>query len=263
MAGRRAGELDFILYATWTPDTLLPSAACWLQKRLGAQRAWALDVNAACSGFVYALSLADNTLRAGQAQTGLVIGSDVLSAFTNWEERSTCVLFGDASGAAVVERVPGDSERRILSTHLHADGRLWDLFHVPAGGSGLEVTPERIAEGAHKMHMKGREIFKIAVQKLGDLAVLALERNGLGVDDLDWFVPHQANIRIIEGAAKRIGLPMERVVVNIERYGNTSAATVPTAFDEAVRDGRVQSGDLVLFDAFGAGLTHGSALLRW
>jgi len=263
MAGKRADQVDAILYATCTPDTPIPSTSCRLQQRIGARKAWTLDVNAACSGFVYALSIANKFISSGEVKTMLVIGSDILSAYTNWEDRSTCVLFGDGAGAVVVERTSADSDRRILSAHMQTDGDLWELFHVLSGGSKLETTPEEFARRSHKMQMRGREIFKIAVKVLGDFAVKALEANGLAVDDLTWIVPHQANQRIIEGAAKRIGFPLDRVIVNIDRYGNTSAATVPTAFDEAVRDGRIKPGDLVLFDVFGAGLTYGSALLRY
>lgn len=263
MAEKEPRDVDAILYATCTPDTILPSTACWLQKKIGAENAWALDVNAACSGFVYALSTADKFIRCGEAQTILVVGSDVLSAFTNWDDRSTCVVFGDASGAVVLESAGAETSSRILSSHLHADGRLWNLFHVPAGGSAQEVTPEQYEMRANKMHMKGREIFKIAVKKLGDYAIHALEENGLGMDELDWLIPHQANQRIIEATARRIGFPMDKVILNIDRFGNTSAATVPTAFDEAVRDGRIQRGHLVLLDAFGAGLTQGAVLLRF
>jgi 3-oxoacyl-[acyl-carrier-protein] synthase III len=263
MAGRRADEIDLILYATCTPDTLLPSTACWLQKHIGATRAWAIDLNAACSGFVFALATADQFIRSGQAKTALIVGGDVLSSFTNWEDRGSCILFGDGAGAAVVERVSGDSPARILSSHLHTDGNLWELFHIPAGGSNLEVTPERHAQKLDKMQMKGREIFKEAVRTLAGFAEKALEANGLTLDELDWVIPHQANLRILEAVAKRLGLPMDKMIVNIQRYGNTSSATVPTALDEAVRDGRIKAGHTVLLDVFGAGLTCGSVLLRW
>jgi 3-oxoacyl-[acyl-carrier-protein] synthase-3 len=263
MAGKTPQDLDQILYATCTPDTLIPSSACWLQTKLGARRASALDVNAACSGFVYGLGVAEQYLKAGAARTSLVVGADILSAFTNWEDRGSCILFGDAAGAAVLERTSPEDPQRILSTHVGSDGDLWELFQMPAGGSNQEVTPEVHAARLDKMQMKGKEIFKIAVKTLADYAVLAVESNGLKLSDVDWLVPHQANLRIIEAVAKRLGVPMSKVILNIERYGNTSSATVPTAFDEAVRDGRIQRGQLVLFDVFGAGLTFASALLRW
>jgi 3-oxoacyl-[acyl-carrier-protein] synthase-3 len=263
MSGKKAEDIDQILYATCTPDTPIPSTACWLQKKLGAHRAWAMDINAACSGFVFATSTADQFIRSGQVKTALVVGADILSAYTNWSDRSSCILFGDGAGAAVIEQAPADSNRRILSTHLKSDGELWELFHVPAGGSNLEVTPDAYEKKLHKMHMKGREIFKEAVRTLAEYATLALESNGMTAADLDWFVPHQANLRIIEAVAKRLNFPMSKILVNIDRYGNTSSATAITALDEAVRDGRIKSGQTVLVDVFGAGLTYGSILLRW
>lgn len=263
MAGKTPDDIDAIFYATCSPDTLVPSTACWLQQKLGAKRAWGIDLNAACSGFVFGLSTADQFIRSGQIKTALVIGAEVLSTFVDWDDRTTCILFGDGAGAAIVERTEADNPRRILSSHLRTEGELWELFHIPAGGSNLEVTPENYEKRLHKMQMKGKEIFKVAVKTLSDFAVQALEHNGLSLKDLDWVVPHQANLRIIEAVAKRLGLPMEKMLVNIDRFGNTSAATVPTAFDEAVRDGRVKPGQLVLFDVFGAGLTYGSILLRW
>lgn len=263
MAGKKPEDIDQIIYATCTPDTLIPSTACWLQKKLGAHRAWAVDLNAACSGFVFALSTADQFIRSGQVKTSLVVGADVLSSFTNWTDRSSCILFGDGAGAVIVERTTEDSPHRILSTHLQTDGRLWDLFHIPAGGSSMEITPDAISQNLHKMHMKGKEIFKSAVRTLADYAVIALEANGLTKDQVDWIIPHQANLRIIEAVAKRLGIPLSKFVVNIDRYGNTSSGTVPTALDEAVRDGRIQPGHVVLMDVFGAGLTYGSILVRW
>jgi len=263
MAGKTPNDIDAIFFGTCTPDTLVPSTACWLQNRLGCDRAFAMDQNAACSGFVYSLSTADQFIKSGQIKTALVLGSDVLSTTTNWDDRTSCILFGDGSGAAVVERTSPDSTSRILSTHLRSDGKLWELFHIPAGGSGMEVTNEVIANKQHKMTMKGKEIFKVAVRTLADFAIQAVEANGLKLSDVDWVIPHQANLRIIDAVAKRLELPMERVLVNIERYGNTSAATVPTALDEAVRDGRIKPGHLVLMDVFGAGLTYGSVLVRW
>lgn len=263
MAGKTAEDIDAIVYATCTPDTLLPSTACWLQKKLGAKNAWGFDLNAACSGFVFGLATADQFIRSGQVKTALVVGSDVLSAFTNWKDRGSCILFGDGSGAFVVERVDSDAKQRILSSHMHTDGNLWELFHIQAGGSRLEVTPEAHEKGLNKMEMKGREIFKVAVRTLADFAVKAIETNGLKLADIDWIVPHQANLRIIEGVAKRLDIPMEKMLVNIDRFGNTSAATVPTAFDEGVRTGKIKPGQLVLLDVFGAGLTYGSVLLRF
>jgi 3-oxoacyl-[acyl-carrier-protein] synthase-3 len=263
MAGKTAGQIDQIIYATCSPDTLIPSTACWLQHKLGAPQAWAMDVNAACSGFIYGLSTADQFIRTGQVQRALVIGAEVLNPFINWDDRASCILFGDGAGAAVVERVPGDASSRILSSHLLSDGNLWELLYIPAGGSSLEVTPGRYSRNLHKMRMYGKEIFKVAVRTLVSFARRALEANGLEIGEVDWFVPHQANLRIIEAVAQRLEIPMAKVLVNVDRYGNTSSATVPTALDEAVRDGRIRPGQLLLLDTFGAGLTYGAILLRW
>lgn len=263
MAGKTPLDIDQIIYSTCTPDTIIPSTACWLQHKLGAARAWGMDLNAACSGFIYGLSIADQFIRTGHVKTCLVIGAEILSSIINWEDRSSCILFGDGAGAAIVERTQETSSRRILSTHLLSDGTLWELLHIPAGGSAQPVTPEMISQNLNKIHMNGREIFKIAVRTLSSFALKALKKNQMTVDMLDWFIPHQANFRIIEAVAKRLNLPMEKVLVNVDRYGNTSSATVPTMMDEAVRDGRIQKGQTVLLDAFGAGLTYGAVLLRW
>jgi 3-oxoacyl-[acyl-carrier-protein] synthase-3 len=263
MADKGPEDIELIVYATCSPDTLLPSTACWLQHKLGAHQAWGMDINAACSGFVYGLATAEQFLTTGQYRTALVVGAEVLSPIINWEDRTSCILFGDAAGAAVVERAPADNPHRILSSQMAMNGNNWELLHMPAGGSNMEVTPERYHQKLNKVRMNGREIFKKAVRTLEEFALNQLERNGLTVEELDWFAPHQANIRIINAVAERIKVPKERVLVNIDRYGNTSAATIPTVLDEAVRDGRIQSGHTVLFDVFGAGLTYGAMLLRW
>jgi 3-oxoacyl-[acyl-carrier-protein] synthase-3 len=263
MAGKIPDDIDQIIYATCSPDTLIPSTACWLQYKLGAPRAWAMDINAACSGFVYGLSIADQFIQSGKSETVLVVGAEVLSPFVNWEDRGSCILFGDAAGAAVVERTHTSSPSRILSSHLLSDGNLWELLYIPAGGSSMEVTPGRFSKNLHKMRMYGKEIFKNAVRTLDQFAQKALTANNKTIDELDWFVPHQANRRIIEAVAKRLNIPMDKVLINVDRYGNTSAATVPTALDEAVRKGDIKRGQLVLLDSFGAGLTYGSILLYW
>jgi 3-oxoacyl-[acyl-carrier-protein] synthase-3 len=263
MAGKSPEDIDQILYATCSPDTPLPSSGCWLQHKLGAHRAWAMDINAACSGFIYGLVTAEKFIQAGQVKTALVVGGEVLSPILNWEDRNSCILFGDGAGAAIIEQIPSDSSRRILYSHLLSDGNLWELLYVPAGGSNMEVTPERYAKKLHKLRMKGKEIFKVAVKTLADFALQALKKNQMTTDDLDWFVPHQANRRIIEAVADRLELPMEKILVNVDRFGNTSAATIPTVLDEANRDGRIKEGQMVLLDAFGAGLTYGSILMRW
>ena len=263
MAGKEPHEIDQIIFATVSPDTLLPSTACWVQAKIGAKNAWAMDINAACSGFLYGLTTAYQFISTGYLKTALVIGSEVLSHYINWNDRSSCILFGDGSGAAIVERVPVDSDSRILSTHLLSDGTLGELLYVPAGGSKMEVTHDIIAENLHKVRMNGKEIFKVAVRTLSEFALLALKENDLTISDVDWFVPHQANIRIIEAVAKRLEVPSEKILINVDRYGNTSGATIPTVLDEGVRDGRIRKGDIVLMDAFGAGLTYGSVLVRW
>ncbi|MGA8180035.1 MAG: beta-ketoacyl-ACP synthase III [Desulfobacterales bacterium] len=263
MAGKSADDIDQIIYATCSPDTPLPSSACWLQHKINADNAWGMDINAACSGFIYGLSTAEKFIRAGQVKTALVVGAEVLNPIIDWGDRNSCILFGDGAGAAVVERVPSNSGSRILDSHLRSDGHLWDFLHVPAGGSNMELTPERYARKLNKIKMKGKGIFKIAVKTLGDFALSILKKNQLTTDDLDWFVPHQANRRIIEAVANRLKLPMEKVLVNVDRYGNTSSATIPTVLDEANRDGRIKRGQTILLDAFGAGLTYGAMLMRW
>ncbi len=259
-AGVSAAELDLILVATCTGDHPLPSTACLIQHRLGALRAAACDIAAACSGFVYALSVADAYVKTGLRHV-LVIGTEVMSAITDWTDRSTCVLFGDGAGAVVVSASSG--EGGILSTHLHADGSLWDMICVPGGGSRLPIAEKVLADGLQYIKMKGNETFKVAVKTLEEVAREALAAHGLAVEDVDLYVPHQANVRIIKAVAARLGLPLEKVVLNMDRYGNTSAASIPIALDEAVRDGRVRDGSLVLLGAFGSGLTWASAIIRW
>ena len=263
MAGKSASEIDLIIVATCSPDTLIPSTACWLQHKINASRAWAMDINAACTGFIYAVVTAGQFIMTRQIRTALVIGSEVLHPVLNWKDRASCILFGDGAGAAVLEGVSADHDHRILSWHLHSDGKYGDLLYIPSAGDNrtTPVAPE--PDGLFKMVMNGREIFKVAVRTLTDFAQTALQANGLTVDDLDWFVPHQANLRILEAVAHRLHIPREKILINIDRYGNTSAATIPTMMDEAVRDGRIKPGHLLLMDAFGAGFTFGSMLLRW
>lgn len=263
MSGRKPDDIDQIIYATCSPDTLIPATGCWLQSKLKARKAWAMDINAACSGFVYGTIIAEQFIRTGQSKTVLVVGAEVLSPFVNWHDRTICILFGDGAGAAIVERESAKSPRRIISSHLVSDGTLSKLLHVPAGGSKMEVTPERYERNMHKMQMNGREIFKVAVRTLTECALRCIDAWGMHADRLDWFVPHQANLRIIEAVSNRLGFPMDKVIINLDRYGNTSAATIPTALDEAIREGRIQKGQTVLVDAFGAGLTAGGMLFRW
>ncbi|MCW0451270.1 beta-ketoacyl-ACP synthase III [Xanthomonas sacchari] len=258
-AGIDAAELDMIVVGTTTPDLIFPSTACLIQARLGVVGCPALDVNAACSGFVYALSVADKFIRSGDAKTVLVIGTETLSRIVDWTERTTCVLFGDGAGAVVLR---ADDDTGILSTHLHADGSKKELLWNPVGiATGLgDGTGDPAAGG---IQMKGSEVFKYAVKALDAVVDETLEANGLDKHDLDWLIPHQANLRIIEATAKRLELPMEQVVVTVDIHGNTSSASVPMALDVAVRSGRVQRGQLLLLEAFGGGFTWGSALLRY
>ena len=256
-AGVIASEIDLIVLGTTTPDIIFPSTACLLQHRLGANGCAAFDVNAACSGFVYALGVADKFIRCGTAKTALVVGAETLSRMIDWTDRGTCVLFGDGAGAVVLK---ADAEPGVLSTHLHADGGYEHLLYNPVGVSrGFTDAPNH----GVKVHMSGHEVFKIAVKTLDATVDQALKANDLTRADLDWLIPHQANLRIITATAKRLQLPMERVIVTVDRHGNTSAASVPLALDEAVRSGRVQRGELLLLEAFGGGFTWGSALVRY
>jgi 3-oxoacyl-[acyl-carrier-protein] synthase-3 len=260
-AGVRPRKIDLIIVATVTPDMPVPSTACILQDKLGAKNAAAFDINAVCSGFVYGLSVADAYVRSGKAQKVLLVGTEVLSKFMDWEDRSTCVLFGDGAGAVVVE--PTEEDRGILSTDIYSDGKLQDLITLPGGGSKYPVSAETIEKRMHYMKMKGNETFKVAVKTLEKLVVDTLKKHKLKASQLSLLIPHQANIRIINATAKRLGLPMERVYTNIEKCGNTSAASIPIALDEAVRTLRVREGDYVMLEAFGGGLTWGSALIKW
>ena len=259
-AGLPAADLDLVLVATCTGDYPLPSTACLVQHQLGATKAAACDISAACCGFVYALSVADAYVKAGMRHV-LVIGSEVMSAITDWTDRNTCVLFGDGAGAAVVSA--GDGERGILSTHLRSDGNLNDLIAVPGGGSRMPPSEKTIAERMQCIKMKGHETFKVAVRNLEEIARETLAANHLHVKDLDLYIPHQANLRILTAVMERLGLPAEKVMLNLDRYGNTSAASIPIALDEAVRAGRIKDGSLVMLGAFGAGLTWASAMIRW
>jgi 3-oxoacyl-[acyl-carrier-protein] synthase-3 len=257
-AGRAPDDIDLIIVATTTPDRVFPSTACLLQGRLGIVGPPAFDVQAVCTGFIYALSVADQFIRCGSATRALVVGAETMSRVVDWTDRGTCVLFGDGAGAVVLE---ADYEDRggILSTHLHADGSHDQLLTVPKGVS----TGWRPGDPEGTIHMKGNEVFKVAVNTLGQVVDETLAANGLEQGEVDWLVPHQANIRIIQATAKKLDLAMDRVVVTVDRHGNTSAASVPLALDEGVRDNRIRPGDLVLLEAFGGGFTWGSALVRW
>jgi len=254
-------DLDMIMVATVTPDTNFPSTACLVQDKIGAKRAAVLDIGAACSGFIYGLSLARSLIDMGEYGTILVIGAETLTKITDWQDRNTCVLFGDGAGAAILQA--GDKNRGILATHLGGDGSLGSLLILPAGGSRLPASHQTVDEKLHYIKMAGNEVFKSAVRAMGDSAVSVLEKVSLSSQDVDLLITHQANLRIIQATAKRIHLPMERVYVNLDRYGNTSAASIPIALDEARRRGLIKEGDTSLLVAFGAGFTWGSAVIRW
>ncbi|RMF08456.1 MAG: ketoacyl-ACP synthase III [Alphaproteobacteria bacterium] len=257
-AGLEPDDIDLIVLATATPDETFPATATRVQARLEMRNGFAFDVQAVCSGFVYALSVADNFIKSGQVGRALVIGAETFSRILDWNDRTTCVLFGDGAGAVVLEGQEGkgtSDDRGLLSTHLHSDGRHHDLLYVDGGPSSTRTTGY--------LRMEGNKVFRHAVVNLADVVREALEANGLTPDDLDWIVPHQANKRILDGTARKLNLPSERVIITVDHHANTSAASVPLALTEAVDDGRITRGQLVLMEAMGGGFTWGSALARW
>jgi 3-oxoacyl-[acyl-carrier-protein] synthase III len=251
-AGIEASEIDLIIIATTTPDRVFPSTACLVQDKLGISNCPAFDIQAVCSGFVYALATADNFIKSGTAKCVLVIGAETMSRITDWTDRTNCILWGDGAGAVILK---ASDEQGILSTHLHADGSYANLLNVPSGVSKTE--------GSKTVHMEGNSVFKVAVNTLDAIVDETLEANGLAKSDVDWLVPHQANIRILQSTAKKLGMSMERVVVTVDVHGNTSAASIPLALDVAVRDGRIQRGETILMEAFGGGFTWGSVLMKY
>ena len=262
MAGVKAEEVDMIVVGTTSPDMVMPNTGALVQKNLGASNAFAFDVYAACSGFIYALTIADKFVKENPGKKILAIGSELLSSITDWQDRNTCVLFGDAAGAVVVSGA-SDGERGILSTHLHSDGCLWELLYIPGGGCVYPPSAEMAEKRDYCIRMHGNEVYKHAVRSLTEVAQEALAANQLDPEDVDLFIPHQANIRIMNKVAERLKIPPDRVYINIERYGNTSSASIPVALDEANRAGRIKRGDLVLLDAFGGGFTWGAVMIRW
>lgn len=260
-AGLKADDIDLIIVATVTGDMPFPSTACILQDKLGALNAVGFDINATCSGFLYSLYIADSLIKSRMHKRVLVVGAEVLSRITDWEDRTTCVIFGDGAGAAIIE--PTEEDHGILSMHINSDGRMWELLHMPGGGSKNPASIDTIKKKLHYIKMKGNETFKVAVRTLEDLVIKTLHENKLDASKLSLLIPHQANLRIIQATADRIGIPMDKVIVNLERYGNTSAASIPIALDEAVRTGRIRDGDYILLEAFGGGFTWASALIRW
>lgn len=257
-AGVKASELDMVVLGTTTPDIIFPSTACLLQHRLGANGCMAFDINAACSGFMYALATADQFIRSGQVRTALVVGAETLSRMIDWTDRGTCVLFGDGAGAVVLQ---ASDEEGIVSTHLHADGGYKELLWNPVGVS-VGFKPEEKNAGVRVL-MAGHEVFKVAVRTLDRVVDETLKANNLDKSQIDWLIPHQANLRIIQATAKRLDMPMERVIVTVDMHGNTSSGSVPLALDAAIRSGQVKRGQLLLLEAFGGGFTWGSALIRY
>jgi 3-oxoacyl-[acyl-carrier-protein] synthase-3 len=256
-AGIDPSEIDLIIFATSTPDKIFPSSACILQARLDIHGCPAFDIQAVCTGFIYALAVAEKFIKTGSARTALVVGAEVFSRILNWEDRGTCVLFGDGAGAVILQ---ADEETGILSSHIHADGKYENLLWVPHGvGDGFD----QVKEGKAFVEMRGNEVFKMAVNTLGRIVDETLAANDMKKSDIDWLVPHQANIRIITATARKLKMSMDRVVVTVNKHGNTSAASVPLALDVAVRDGRIKRGELVLLEAFGGGFTWGSVLVRF
>ena len=268
-AGRKAlkdanvepGEVDSIIVATLSPDMPFPPTACLVQHKLGIKNACAFDIEAACSGFIYALSVAESLIKVGNHKITLLIGSEVFSRIVDWNNRNTCVLMGDGAGAVVLREV--ENGKGILSTHLDADGSGADLLKQPAGGSRLPASYETVKQGLHYFKMEGNEVFKLAVKIMSESAITALKKAALSKKDMDWLIPHQANSRIIQSIAKRLSLPTEKVIVNLDKYGNTTAASIPIALDEAVKEGKIKEGHIVVLTAFGSGLTWGASVIRW
>ena len=256
-AGIDAQDIDLIIFATSTPDKIFPSSACILQARLDIHGCPAFDIQAVCTGFVYALAVAEKFIKTGSSKKALVVGAEVFSRILNWEDRTTCVLFGDGAGAVILE---ADEETGILSTHIHADGQYENLLWVP---HGISDGFDQVKAGKAYVEMKGNEVFKMAVNTLGRIVDETLAFNDMEKSDIDWLVPHQANIRIINATAKKLGMSMDHVVVTVHEHGNTSAASVPLALDVAVRDGRIKRGDILLCEAFGGGFTWGSTLIKY
>jgi len=262
-AGVSAADLDLIVLATFTPDMFFPAAACLLQHRLGASKAAAFDVNAACSGFLYALSVATQYIKAGTAGKILVVGADVMSRVVDWQDRNTCILFGDGAGAIILEAGEDEPGRGVIDVQLYTDGSLAKILQIPAGGSKMPATVATVNDRLHYIKMNGSGTFKVAVRSLTESARYILRLHGYTSKDVDLFIPHQANQRIIKAVAEYLSLPMEKVCSVVDKYGNTSASSVPIALDEAVRTGRLKSGNLALLSAFGSGLTWASSLVRW
>ncbi len=260
-AGLKVEDVDLIIVATSTPDTIFPSTACWVQKGLGADLIPAFDISAGCTGFLYGMVLAEGLILSGQNKRILLAGGELLTKVTNWKDRNTCVLFGDAAGAVVLEESHDDSG--MLSFYWKADGNLGDLLSLPAGGTRIPSSHESVDQDLHYLQMKGNEVFKHAVKRMGEAALEALKMAGLKKDDIDYFIPHQANIRIIEATGKRLRVPSEKVYSNIHKYGNVSVASIPISLHELREEGKLKKGDIIVMDAFGAGFTWAAVVYRW
>ncbi len=262
-ANTEAQDIDLIIVATSTPDVIFPSTACFVQKEIGAGKAAAYDVSAVCSGFIYAMSIAEQYIKSGRYKNILIIGSEVNSRILDWTDRTTCILFGDGAGAAVLKGVEAERECGVLSSHIYSDGNQSHIISVPGGIGKTSVTHEAIDEKQYCIKMVGNTTFKMAVKKMVEVAKEALEFNGLSPEDIDWMVPHQANKRIIDSVAERLDFPEEKTFINIHKYGNTSGAAIPIALHEANSSGKMKAGDLVLITGLGAGLTWGAVVIRW
>ena len=260
-AGVSPKDLDMIITSTITPDHIFPSTSCYIQQKIGATRACAFDILAACAGFIYALSIGQSFINSGAMKTVLVVGAECLSKITDYTDRATCVLFGDGAGAVIIQRDPVKHE--ILSSNLAADGSEADVLIMPGGGARNPASLESVQQRLHYIQFKGKEVFKLAINNITNLILETTRENGLALNDIDLIIPHQSNLRIIEATMEKLGLPMEKAFVNIDKYGNTSSASVPIAIDEARKEGRLRKGNIVMLVAFGGGLTWGSSVIRW
>jgi 3-oxoacyl-[acyl-carrier-protein] synthase-3 len=261
MAGLSPEDLDFIITGTNSPDMFFPCTGCFIQAKIGAKKAAAFDISAGCTSFIHALSLGDKFIKEDPARKVMVLGAEIMSKVTDWSDRATCVLFGDGAGAVILAGEEGD--RGVLSTHLHSDGSLWELLYMPGGGSAHPSSHETVDQHLHCVKMAGNPLFKVAVRALAEVSQEALKFNGFTSEDIDLMIPHQANTRIIEAAARIINFPMDKVFLNIEKYGNTSSATIPIALDELNRGGKLKAGNVIMMCSFGTGVTWGGAVIRW
>ncbi len=260
-AGLGVKDIDLIIVGTSTPDTIFPSTACWVQKALGADHIPAFDISAGCTGFLYGMILAEGLILNGEIKRILLVGGELLTKITNWKDRNTCVLFGDAAGAFILEE--SDDESGMLSFYWKADGNLGELLYMPAGGTRIPATVQSVTKDLHYLHMKGNDVFKYAVKRMGEAALEALKRADLKKDDIDYFIPHQANIRIIEATGRRLNVPQEKVYSNIHKYGNVSVASIPISVHELKQEGKLKKGNIIVMDAFGAGFTWAAVVYRW